>query len=192
MNLKGKNVGFAFTGSFYSFPKTILELKKIIDLEANVIPIMSFNAYYLDTNFKKAKDFRKAVKEITCKEIIHTIQNAEAIGRKNIFDVLIIAPCTGNTLSKLACDITDSPVLLATKSHLRNSKPVVIAISTNNGLSGNAENIGKLLNRKHYFFVPFKQNNPITKPYSISFSPSYIIPTIEHALENKQLQPLLL
>ncbi len=192
MNLEGKNIGFAFTGSFCTFSKTILELKKIVDLKANVTPIMSFNSFYTDTKFGKAEDFRKQIEDITKKEIIHTITDAEPIGPKKMFNILIVAPCSGNTISKLACDIIDTPVTMAVKSHLRNSKPVVIAISTNNGLSGNAENIGKLLNRKNYFFVPFRQDNPITKTRSIVFDPSYIIHTIEYALEGEQIQPILL
>ncbi len=192
MNLEGKNVGFAFTGSFCTFPKTIVELKKIIALKANVTPIMSFNSYYLDTKFGKAKDFREKIQEITGKNIIHTISDAEPIGPKKLFDILIVAPCTGNTISKLAYDIIDTPVTMAVKSHLRNEKPVVIAISTNNGLSGNAENIGKLLNRKNYYFVPFKQDNPITKVRSIVFDPSYIMKTLEYALDGEQIQPILL
>ena len=109
-----------------------------------------------------------------------------------MFDILIVAPCSGNTISKLAHDIIDGPVTMAVKSHLRNEKPVVIAISTNNGLSGNAENIGKLLNRRHYYFVPFKQDNPITKPRSIVFDPTYIRKTLEYAIEGEQIQPILL
>ena len=107
-------------------------------------------------------------------------------------DIMIIAPCSGNTMAKLACDIIDTPAVMATKSHLRNNLPLVIAPSTNNGLSGNAENIGKLLNRKNYYFVPFKQDNPITKPRSIVFDPEYMIKTIEYALEGEQINPILL
>ena len=192
MNLEGKNIGFAFTGSFCTFDKTITELKKLSSLNANITPIMSFNSYYLDTKFGKAKDFRNKIKEITNKDIIHTIQDAEPIGQKEMLDILIVAPCSGNTISKLANDIIDTPVTMAVKSHLRKEKPVVIAISTNNALSGNAENIGKLLNRKHYYFVPVRQDNPITKPRSIVFDPSYIIKTLEYALDKEQIQPILL
>lgn len=192
MKLEGKNVGFAFTGSFCTFDKTIVVLKKLFSLKANITPIMSFNSYYLDTKFGKAKDFRNQIKEITGKDIIHTIKDAEPIGPKNMFDILIIAPCSGNTISKLANDIIDTPVTMAVKSHLRNEKPVVLGISTNNGLSGNAENIGKLLNRKHYYFVPFRQDNPISKPRSTVFDPNYIIKTLEYALDKEQIQPILL
>lgn len=193
MNLEGKSIGFAFTGSFCTFRKTIDELKKISDIEkTKIIGIMSFNSYNLDTKFGKAKDFIKEIEEITKNKIINTIPAAEPIGPKHLFDVLIIAPCSGNTISKLANDIIDTPVTMAVKSHLRNNKPVVIAISTNNALSGNAENIGKLLNRKNYYFVPFKQDNPITKPNSLVFDPKYIIKTLEYALDKEQIQPILL
>ena len=134
----------------------------------------------------------KEIEEITNKEIIHTIQGAEPIGPKGLTDILIIAPATGNTIGKLANGITDDVGTMATKSHLRNNNPVVIAISTNDGLAGSAENIGKLLNRNNYFFVPFRQDNPITKPRSLVFDPKYIIPTLEKALEKEQVQPILI
>ena len=125
-------------------------------------------------------------------DIIHTIQGAEPIGPKKLTDIMVIAPCSGNTIAKLANGITDTPVLMATKSHLRNNNPVVIAISTNDGLSGSAENIGKLLNRNNYFFVPFKQDNPITKPRSLVADFKYLIPTIEKALDKEQIEPIIL
>ena len=129
---------------------------------------------------------------MTEQKIIHTIQDAEPIGPKHLTDIMIIAPCSGNTIAKLANGITDTPALMAAKSHLRNNNPIVIAISTNDGLSGSAENIGKLLNRNNYFFVPFRQDNPITKPRSLVFDPKYIIPTLEKALEKEQVQPILI
>lgn len=193
MNLEGKNIGFAFTGSFCTFRKTINEMKKISEIkDISIFPIMSFNSFNLDTKFGKASDFEKEIEEITRNKIIHTIVDAEPIGPKKMFDILIIAPCSGNTIAKLANDIINTPVTMAVKSHLRNNRPVVIAISTNNGLSGAAENIGKLLNRKNYYFVPFKQDNPITKPNSIVFDPTYIRKTLEFALEGEQIQPILL
>lgn len=193
MNLEGKNIGFAFTGSFCTFRKTINEMKKISEIkDISIFPIMSFNSFNLDTKFGKASDFEKEIEEITRNKIIHTIVDAEPIGPKKMFDILIIAPCSGNTIAKLANDIINTPVTMAVKSHLRNNRPVVIAISTNNGLSGAAENIGKLLNRKNYYFVPFKQDNPITKPNSIVFDPTYIRKTLEFALDGEQIQPILL
>lgn len=193
MKLEGKKVGFAFTGSFCTFKAVIEELKKIKNEKADILPIMSYNSYNLDTKFGKAQEYIDQVKDITEKEeIIHTIQDAEPIGPKKLTDVMVIAPCSGNTIAKLANGITDTPVLMATKSHLRNNNPVVLAISTNDGLSGSAENIGKLLNRNNYYFVPFKQDNPITKPRSLVADFKYLIPTIELALDGEQIEPILL
>ena len=192
MNIEGKRIGFVMTGSFCTFRKTIDELKKIVKLGAKVIPIMSENSYTMDTKFGKAEDFINEVEDITGAKILHTIQEVEPIGPKDMLDILVVAPATGNTMAKLANDIIDNSATMAVKSHLRRERPVVIAISTNNGLSGAGENIGKLFNRKHYYFVPFKQDNPITKPRSIVFDPSYLIKTIEYALDNEQIQPILL
>ena len=192
MDLKDKKIGFTLTGSFCTFQKVIPKMKEIKKLGAEIIPIMSFNSYNLDTKFGKAKDFIEEIENITGKEIIHTIQGAEPIGPKKMTDIMIIAPCSGNTMAKLAYDIIDTPATMAAKSHLRNNRPLVIAPSTNNGLSGNAENIGKLLNRKNYYFVPFRQDNPITKPRSIVFDAEYIIKTIEYALDGEQISPILI
>ena len=159
---------------------------------AKIIPIMSFNSYNLDTKFGKAKDFIEKIENITGNSIIHSITDAEPIGPKNMTDIMIIAPCSGNTMAKLSYDIIDTPATMAAKSHLRNNRPLVIAPSTNNGLSGNAENIGRLLNRKNYYFVPFRQDNPITKPRSIVFDEEYIIKTLEYALNNEQISPILI
>lgn len=193
MKLENKKIGFALTGSFCTFEKTIKEMEKLSEIEGvKIFPIMSFNSYNLDSKFGAAKDFIKKIEELTKNNIIHTIPEAEPIGPKKMFDILLVAPCSGNTIAKLSNDIIDTPVTMAVKSHLRNEKPVVIAISTNNALSGAAENIGRLLNRKNYFFVPFKQDNPITKPNSIVFDPSYIKNTLEEALDKKQIQPIIL
>ena len=146
----------------------------------------------MDTKFGKAQDFINKIETITGKKIIHTIQGAEPIGPKALTDIMIVAPCSGNTMAKLACDIIDTPATMAVKSHLRNNLPVVIAPSTNNGLGANAVNIANLLNRKNYYFVPFRQDNPITKPRSIVFDSEYIIKTIEYALDNEQIEPILL
>lgn len=192
MNIEGKRIGFVMTGSFCTFRKTIDELKKIVKLGAKVVPIMSENSYTMDTKFGKAEDFINEVEDITGTKILHTIQEVEPIGPKDMLDILVVAPATGNTMAKLANDIINDSATMAVKSHLRREKPVIIAISTNNGLSGAGENIGKLFNRKHYYFVPFRQDNPITKPRSIVFDPSYLIKTIEYALDGEQIQPILL
>lgn len=135
MDIKNKKIGFVLTGSFCTFSKTIPKIKELIKLGSEVIPIMSFNAYNSDTKFGKAKDFIDEIQEITGKEIIHTIQGAEPIGPKGLTDIMVVAPCSGNTMSKLTYDIIDTPATMAVKSHLRNNLPVVIAPSTNNGLS---------------------------------------------------------
>ena len=135
MNLKDKNIGFCLTGSFCTFKNTILQMKELVKEKANVLPIMSYNAYKTDSKFGKSKDFIEEIEGITQNKIIHNIKDAEPIGPKNMTDVMIIAPCTGNTLAKLSNGITDTPVLMAVKSHLRNGNPLVIAISTNDGLS---------------------------------------------------------
>ena len=192
MGLKNVKIGFALTGSFCTFEKTLEQMEALVRLGAEVIPIMSYNSYSLDNKFGKASDFINRIKQITNKDIIHTIQEAEPIGPQKITDIMLIAPCSGNTIAKLANGITDTPVIMATKSHLRNQRPVVIAISTNDALSGSAKNIGSLLNRKNYYFVPFRQDNPITKPNSLVFEPKMIVETLEKALEAEQIQPIIL
>ena len=192
MEVKGKKIGFVLTGSFCTFRKTITEMKKLKELEADILPIMSIHSYTLDTKFGKAKDFINEIEEICEKNIIHTIQEAEPIGPKHLTDIMIVAPASGNTMAKLAVDIIDTPATMAVKSHLRNNLPVVIAPSTNNGLGANMINIASLMNRRNYYFVPFRQDNPITKPRSIVFDPSYIVKTIELALDGEQIEPILL
>ena len=191
MDFNNINVGFALTGSFCTFKKVIPKIQELKDLGANIIPIMSYNSYNFDTKFGKAKDFIEEIEGITENKIIHTIQGAEPIGPKSLTDIMVVAPCSGNTLAKLANSIIDTPSTMAIKSHLRNQRPLVVGISTNDALSGSAENIGKLLNRKNYYFVPFTQDNPITKPTSLVFKFDYLIPTIQEALNNKQLQPII-
>ena len=192
MEVKSKKIGFVLTGSFCTLKKTIPQMKKLKNCGADIIPIMSFNSYNLDTKFGKANDFIKEIEEISEKEIIHTIQDAEPIGPKHLTDIMIVAPASGNTMSKLACDIIDTPATMAVKSHLRNNLPVVIAPSTNNGLGANMVSIAKLINRKNYYFVPFRQDNPLTKPRSVVFDPEYILKTIEFALDGEQIEPILI
>ncbi len=192
MEVKSKKIGFVLTGSFCTFKKTIPQIKKLKNLGADIIPIMTFNSYNLDTKFGKANDFIKEIAEISEKEIIHTIQDAEPIGPKHLTDIMIVAPASGNTMSKLACDIIDTPATMAVKSHLRNNLPVVIAPSTNNGLGANMVSIANLINRRNYYFVPFRQDNPLTKPRSVVFDPEYILKTVEFALDGKQIEPILI
>lgn len=192
MSLKNVRIGFALTGSFCTFEKTLEQMETLVKLGADVLPIMSYNSYNLNTKFGNASDHIDKIKKITGKDIINTIQGAEPIGPKKLTDIMLICPCSGNTIAKLANGITDTPVVMAAKSHLRNQLPIVIAISTNDALSGSAENIGKLLNRKNYYFVPFRQDNPITKPNSLVFDSKMIIETLKKALEREQIQPLIL
>ncbi|HCX61946.1 MAG TPA: dipicolinate synthase subunit B [Clostridiales bacterium] len=192
MILSGKNIGIGITGSFCTFDKIIPPITKLKDLEANVYAVFSDNAKSCDTRFCEAEDFLKLVYQLTGNEPITTIVDAEPVGPKNLFDIFIIAPATGNTIAKLANAITDTPVLMAAKAHLRNNKPVVISVSTNDALSMNFKNIGTLYNTKNIFFVPFGQDNYRSKPNSMVADVDQMIPTIEKALEGKQIQPVII
>lgn len=191
MLLEGIKVGIAITGSFCTFDTVMAEIKRLVEEGAEVYPIMSYNASSLDTKFGLAKDWIEKIETATGNRIISTIQDAEPIGPTGFLDVLVIAPCTGNTLAKIANGITDTPVCMAYKAHLRNGKPVVIAISTNDALGANAKNLGLLLDKKNVYFVPFSQDDPIKKPTSIIAHYDMIIPTILEALKGKQIQPIL-
>ena len=188
-----ETVGFALCGSFCTFKKVIPQIKKLVDEGYKVIPIMSPTAYSTDTRFGKACDFNKEIEEICNEKIIYTISGAEPIGPKELLDALIIAPCTGNTLGKLANGISDTSVTLATKAHLRNQRPVIIAVSTNDALGTSARNIGTLINSKYIYFVPMRQDDYINKPNSIVADFNYIPDTVREVLETKtQPQPILL
>ena len=191
--MKKETVGFALCGSFCTFKKVIPQMKKLVDEGYKVIPIMSHTAYNTDTRFGKAKDFNDEIEKICKEEIIHTITGAEPIGPKELLDVLVIAPCTGNTLGKLANGISDTSVTLATKAHLRNQRPVIIAVSTNDALGASAKNIGLLMNSKNICFVPMEQDDYINKPNSIVADFKYIPDTVREVLATKsQPQPILL
>ncbi len=192
MELKEKTIGFALTGSFCTYSKVIPEIKKLKDEGAKIIPIMSEISASTDTRFGKASDFINTIEEITGNKVIKTISEAEPIGPKKLLDALVIAPCTGNTISKLANGIADSTVTLAAKSHLRNIRPVLIAISTNDGLGNNAKNIGILANKKNIFLVPFGQDDCREKQNSLVADMELIILSLKEALDGKQLQPLLI
>ena len=188
-----ETVGFALCGSFCTFKKVIPQIKKLVDEGYKVIPIMSPTAYSTDTRFGKACDFNKEIEKICNEKIIYTISGAEPIGPKELLDALIIAPCTGNTLGKLANGISDTSVTLATKAHLRNQRPVIIAVSTNDALGTSARNIGTLMNSKYIYFVPMRQDDYINKPNSIVADFNYIPDTVREVLETKtQPQPILL
>ncbi len=184
-------LGFAMCGSFCTFDAVLTQLEAMRAEFPKIIPIMSTISYETDTRFGTAEDFRARLERACGQPVIHTIAQAEPIGPKKLLDVLVIAPCTGNTLAKLANGIADTPVTLAAKAHLRNERPIVIAVSTNDALAGNAENIGKLLARGHYFFVPMRQDNAIKKPRSVVADFTRLPETIRAALDGRQLQPLL-
>lgn len=192
MKLKGINIGFAITGSFCTFDKILAELVNIKKEGANIIPIFSQNAATMNTRFFKSSDFLDKVIDITSNKPILTIQDAEPLGPKNMLDILIIAPCTGNTLAKLSNGITDTPVLMAAKAHMRNNKPLVISISTNDALGLNLANIGHLMNTKGIYFVPFSQDNYEKKPKSMIAHTELIISTLELALDEKNMPQIIL
>lgn len=191
MNLNKKNIGFAITGSFCTFDSIFLEMESLIKKEANIYSIFSTNAQDIDTRFGEAETFLQRAKSITGKDPITSIVDAEILGPNQMLDLLVIAPCSGNTLAKLAQGITDTPVLMAAKGHLRNNKPLVISISTNDGLGLNMKNIGLLMNTKNIYFVPFGQDNYINKPKSIIAKVELLEKTIEHALDHMQYQPVI-
>jgi len=192
MELREKTIGFALTGSFCTYNKVIPEIKRLKEEGADIIPIMSETSANTDTRFGKASDFIYAIEEITKHKVISTIYEAEPIGPKKLLDALVVAPCTGNSISKIANGIADSTVTLSVKSHLRNLRPVLIAVSTNDGLGGNAKNIGILANKKNIYLVPFGQDDCIEKQNSLVASMDLIIPSLKLALEGKQYQPILI
>ena len=185
-------IGFALTGSFCTFGKVLPVIEALAAQGHAVTPILSDHAGTLDTRFGTAADWRSRLSAATGCAPIDTIVAAEPIGPRALFDVLVVAPCTGNTLAKLAHGITDTPVAMAVKSHLRGEKPVVLAVSTNDGLSGSAANIGALLSRRHFYFVPLRQDAPHAKPRSLVADMARVPDTIAAALEGRQLQPMLL
>lgn len=191
MKIENKTVGFAITGSFCTFKKVFPQIKKLVDLGASVIPIMSETSYTTDTRFGKAEEHIRKLEEITGKNVIASIRDAEPIGPKEMLDILVVAPCTGNSLAKIATGIADSSVTLAVKAHLRNKRPVVIAVSTNDGLGNNAKNIGILSNMKNIYLVPFGQDDFKNKENSLVADMEQIVPSIECALDEIQLQPLI-
>ena len=184
-------VGFALCGSFCTFEK-IFPVMETLSKEHTLIPIYSPAAYSVDSRFGPAQEHIQKAADICGVMPLHTIFEVEPIGPKKLLDALVIAPCTGNTLAKLAHGIADTAVTMAAKSHLRNGRPVIIGISTNDALAGAAENIGRLLVRKHYYFVPFGQDDALQKPTSLVADFAQIPQTLALAMEGKQIQPLLL
>jgi dipicolinate synthase subunit B len=185
------NIGFALCGSFCTFSKAFEAMEAVASIHT-VIPIFSDNVRIIDSRFGTAQEHWHRAAGICGREPLSSIAQVEPIGPKKLLDALVIAPCTGNTLAKLAHSVADTPVTMAAKSHLRNGRPVVIAVSTNDALAGAAENIGRLMARKHYYFVPFGQDDPKGKPTSMVADFPMLLPTLEAALEGRQLQPVLL
>lgn len=186
-----KTIGFAVCGSFCTFKSVFEEIENLVKAGYDIVPIMSENAYSFDTRFGEAAFWQDEFKRITKKDIIHTIKDAEPIGPKKLLDALIIAPCTGNTLAKLSNGIADTSVTLAVKAHLRNARPVVIAVSTNDALANAGKNIGSLMNYKHTYFVPFRQDSFKNKPCSCVADFTLLEKTLENALNGIQIQPIL-
>ena len=185
------NIGFAVCGSFCTYQQVFPVMEALAE-KHTVIPICSDISYTTDSRFGTHTDHIAKAEQICGREVLHTIDQVEPIGPKGLIDALVIAPCTGNTLAKLAHSIADGPVTMAAKSHLRNGRPVIVAVSTNDALAGAAENIGKLLGRKHYYFVPFGQDSPEKKPTSMVADFRKIPETLALALEGKQIQPIIL
>lgn len=192
VNLKDIRVGYCITGSFCTFKKMLNAVEQVKARGADVYPIMSEISYTTDTRFGKAEDFINELKALTNRDIIKSVKEAEPIGPKKLLDLVIVAPCTGNSLAKIANGITDTSVTMAVKAHIRNDRPVLIGVSTNDALGNSAKNIGALMNYKNIYFVPFEQDDYMGKPNSVVLNFDRIVSAAEAALDGIQLQPLLL
>lgn len=192
MDLSGITVGYGITGSFCTLEKTKTIIKKLCTDGVDIVPIYSYNVQNMDTRFGKADEFLDEIEKISGRRGIRTIQEAEPIGPKALIDIMVIAPCTGNTAAKLCNGITDTPVLMAAKAHMRNGRPLVIALSTNDAMGINFKTVGSLMNMKNIFFVPFGQDNYVGKPNSLVCDLEQLPGTIEKALVKEQIQPVLL
>ena len=190
--MRDLTIGFAITGSFCTFKAVFPQMNLLVEHGYRVLPIMSENAYATDTRFGRAADWAAQAEEICGEKVIHTIAQAEPIGPKKLLDLLILAPCTGNTLGKLACGIVDTAVTMAVKSHLRRMKPVLIAVSTNDALGAAARNIGALMNYKHMYFLPMAQDDPVKKPNSLVARFELMRAGAREALNGRNLQPVML
>ncbi len=187
-----KNIGFAITGSFCTHEKIKASVTELVEKGNKVTPIFSFSAQTVNCRFGNAVEFTREIESITGEKGIYSIPEAEVVGPKNLFDILIIAPCTGNTMAKLQAGITDTPVLMAAKAHIRNNKPLLISMATNDALGANFKNIACLINTKNIYFVPFFQDDYQKKPKSMVADLSLIPKAMEHALNGVQLQPVVL
>ncbi len=191
MDLKGLNIGYCICGSFCTLKDSLEQMKNIIKLGGKITPVMSYSVLSTDTRFGSADFFIDSVQNICGEKIITTIEDAEPIGPKNLTDIMIVAPCTGNTLAKLNRGIVDTPVLMAVKAHIRNNKPVLLALATNDALGANLENIGGLINKKNFYFVPFGQDDYEKKPKSMIADFEKIPEAIIAAIKGQQIQPIL-
>lgn len=185
-------IGFALCGSFCNFENAFERLESLVSKGIEVLPIMSFNAYSTDTRFGKADDFIQRAENLCGRKVVHTLAAAEPLGPKIKLDCLCICPCTGNTLAKLSCGVCDTPVTLAAKAHLRNDRPLVIALASNDSLAGNAENFGRMLARRNVYFVPLRQDDAMVKPRSLVCEFSLLENTIDKAMGGSQIQPILI
>ena len=185
-------IGYCFTGSFCTFSASLSALSELIALGHEVIPIMSENAYYTDTRFGKAEEFSRKVESLCKRKIIHTVVDAEPLGPALPLDLMIVAPCTGNTLAKVANGITDTAATMAVKAHLRCNRPLVIALASNDALSRNLANIGMMLSHKSVYFVPMVQDDPVKKPHSLVADFGMLIPVVESAVKGEEVRPIFL
>lgn len=192
MSLKNKRIGFGFTGSHCSYESVFPQLQHLMDQQAKVIPIVSYTVKNEDSKFGQSEDHIDKIEAITKREVISTIQDAEPLGPKEPLDCMIIAPLTGNSLSKLANALTDNPILMASKATLRNRKPLVLGVTTNDALGLNGVNLMRLMSSKLIYFIPFGQDNPYKKPTSLVANMNLLVPTVEEALLEKQIQPLII
>lgn len=190
--MEGITLGYAFCGSFCTISKSLEALRQLAKNNIKIIPIMSEIVYKTDTRFGKADDIKRQVEEICGNKIIHTIDGAEPIGPKNLLDIIVVSPATGNTLAKCALGVTDTSVTMAVKAHLRNNKPVVFAIATNDALGASAKNIGLLHNTKNVYFVPYNQDDPTDKNNSLVCDFGLVEATVKDALKGKQIEPVIL
>ena len=185
-------IGFAYTGSFCTISRSIEVMKRLMSQGIEIIPIMSENAYNTDTRFGKADSIRKEIVKRSGNEIIHSIVDAEPLGPKIKLDALIISPCTGNTLSKIANGITDTSVCMAAKAHLRNNNPLIIALASNDALSSNLKNIATLMSKKNVYFTPMVQDDPVNKPHSLVAEFELIEDTLNNALQGRQIPKIFI
>lgn len=192
MTLKGKRLGFGITGSHCTYDEVVPQIQKLIDTGAEVVPIVTFTVKNTDTRFGKGVDWIEKVEELTGRKVIDSIVEAEPLGPKYPLDCMIIAPLTGNSMSKLANAITDSPVLMAAKATMRNQRPIVLGISTNDALGLNGQNLMRLIAAKNLYFIPFGQDDPFNKPNSMVSDMDLLVDTVKAALEGKQLQPMII